>query len=69
MQGGLVKVARRVGAGDGKARLWATNPLFHSLPDAQPVIAIDNGPQGIRTVGDIRAHPGFDAKDGGDGQG
>ena len=30
------------------------NPLAHLLPDDTPVIALDNTPQGIHTIGDIK---------------
>ena len=30
------------------------NPLAHLLPDDTPVIALDNTPQGVYTIGDIK---------------
>ncbi len=51
----IVEIARRVGGKDG-AELWWTNPLAQLLPDYTDVIALDNGPQGILTIEDIRYH-------------
>jgi len=31
-----------------------TNKIAHLLPDDTPVIALDNTPQGIHTIGDIK---------------
>ena len=31
-----------------------TNPLAQMLPDETPVIALDNSPQGVHTIGDIK---------------
>jgi len=31
-----------------------TNPIAHLLPDDLEVFPLDNGPQGIHTVGDIK---------------
>ena len=30
------------------------NPLAHLLPDDTPVIALDNTPQGVYTIGDVK---------------
>jgi hypothetical protein len=49
-------IARRVGIGNGKVEVWFTNPIAELLPDETKVEALDNGEQGIFTIGDIRKH-------------
>ena len=48
-------IARRVG-GSGGARMWFTDELAELLPENEPVEALDNTPQGIYTIGDIKNH-------------
>lgn len=57
--GEIESIARRVGKGDGKVSMWFTNPLAELLPDNTEVEAIDNGQQGIFTIGDIKSNEGF----------
>ena len=52
--GEIENIARRVGVGDGKVSMWFTNPLAELLPDDTEVVAMDNGQQGIYTIGDIK---------------
>ena len=52
--GEIEPIARRVGVGDGKVSMWFTNPLAELLPDDTEVVAMDNGQQGIYTIGDIK---------------
>ena len=54
--GEIEPMARRVGIGDGKVSMQFTNPLAELLPDDTEVEAIDNGQQGIFTIGDIKAN-------------
>ena len=39
--------------------MWFTNPLAELLPNDTEVEAIDNGQQGIFTIGDIKSNGGF----------
>ena len=52
--GEIEPIARRVGVGNGKVSIWFTNPLAELLPDDTEVVAMDNGQQGIYTIGDIK---------------
>jgi hypothetical protein len=52
--GEIEPIARRVGVGNGKVSMWFTNPLAELLPDDTEVVAMDNGQQGIYTIGDIK---------------
>jgi len=52
--GEIEPIARRVGIGNGKVSMWFTNPLAELLPDDTEVEAMDNGQQGIFTIGDIK---------------
>jgi hypothetical protein len=52
--GEIEPIARRVGVGNGKVEMWFTNPLAELLPNDTEVEAIDNGQQGIFTIGDIK---------------
>jgi hypothetical protein len=52
--GEIEPIARRVGAGAGKVDIYFTEPLAELLPDNTKVEAIDNSPQGISTIGDIK---------------
>jgi hypothetical protein len=52
--GEIEPIARRVGIGNGKVSMWFTNPLAELLPDDIEVEAMDNGQQGIFTMGDIK---------------
>ena len=54
--GELVPVARRVGIGNGKVRLYWIEPLAELLPSGLGVEAMDNSNQGIYCIGDIKAH-------------
>ena len=49
-------IARRVGIGEGKVKVWFTEPLAELLDDDLEVIAIDNSNQGIYTIRDIKEH-------------
>ena len=49
-------IARRVGIGQGKVKVWFTDPLAELLDDELEVIAIDNSNQGINTIKDIKKH-------------
>ena len=51
----VIEIARRVGSRNG-AKMSFTNPLANHLPDEVNVEALDNSPQGIFTIGDIRRH-------------
>lgn len=48
-------VARRVGGKNGAEIYW-TDSMAELLSDDIPVVAIDNTPQGIYTIGDIKSH-------------
>jgi len=51
----VVPIARRRGVDeDGKAIMWFTEPTGELLPDKLEVIAMDNTPQGIFTIKDIK---------------
>ena len=52
--GKIEPMARRGWKGDGKVSMWFTNPLAELLPDDTEVEAMDNGQQGIFTIGDIK---------------
>jgi hypothetical protein len=52
--GEIEPIARRVGVGNGKVSMWFTNPLAELLSDDTEVVAMDNGQQGIFTIGDIK---------------
>lgn len=54
--GEIEPIARRVGVGNGKVDVYFTNPLAELLNDELKVEAIDNGEQGIFTIGDIKKH-------------
>ena len=47
-------IARRRGIGNGKVSVYFIEPLAELLPDEMEVEAIDNSPQGIFTIGDIK---------------
>lgn len=49
-----VEIARRRGIGNGKVAIIWLNDLVELLPDETPVIPIDNSPQGVETLGDLR---------------
>ena len=51
--GEIIPIARRIGIGNGKVRVWFTEPLAELLPLELEVIAMDNTAQGIHTIGDI----------------
>lgn len=44
-----IEIARRV-----NQRMYFTHPLAELLPNQQPVVALDNTPQGVYTIGDIK---------------
>ena len=48
-------IARRVGGKNG-AEMWFTDELAEMLPNNTPVEPLDNSPQGIYTIGDIKNH-------------
>jgi len=48
-------IARRVGGPNG-AEMWFTDELAEMLPDNTKVEPLDNSPQGIYTIGDIKNH-------------
>ena len=52
--GEIQPIARRVGIGNGKVSVFFTEPLAELLPDDTEVEAMDNSPQGIFTIGDIK---------------
>jgi len=52
----VLPIARRIGVGDGKVRVWFTDSVAELLPDNLTVIAMDNSSQGIETIGDIKAY-------------
>jgi hypothetical protein len=49
-----VEVARRRGIGHGEVAIIWLNDLVEILPDETPVVPIDNSPQGVETLGDLR---------------
>jgi hypothetical protein len=49
-----IEVARRRGIGNGKVAIIWLNELVKILPNETPVIPIDNSPQGVETLGDLR---------------
>ena len=49
-----VPIARRIGVGNGKVKVWFTNPLAELLDDDLEVEAMDNTNQGIETIKDIK---------------
>jgi hypothetical protein len=52
--GEIEPIARRVGIGNRKASVYFTNEIAELLPDDTEVEAMDNSPQGIFTIGDIK---------------
>jgi len=52
--GEIEPIARRRGIGDGKVSVFFTNEIAELLPDDTEVEAMDNSPQGIFTIGDIK---------------
>ena len=56
--GEIEPIARRVGIGNGKVSVYFTNPLAELLSDDTEVEAMDNSPQGIFTIGDIKEKMG-----------
>jgi hypothetical protein len=52
--GEIEPIARRRGIGDGKVSIYFTNEIAELLPDDTEVEAMDNSPQGIFTIGDIK---------------
>lgn len=51
----IIPIAKRVGRKNGTEVFW-TNPLAQLLPDYIDVIAMDNNPQGINTIEDLKYH-------------
>jgi hypothetical protein len=49
-----IEVAHRRGIGNGKVAIIWLNELVKILPNETPVIPIDNSPQGVETLGDLR---------------
>jgi hypothetical protein len=49
-----VKIARRVGIGNSKVKVFFINDIAELLPDDLEVIALDNSNQGIFTIKDIK---------------
>ena len=52
--GEIEPIARRVGIGNGKVSVYFTNEIAELLHDDTEVEAMDNSPQGIFTIGDIK---------------
>ena len=52
--GEIEPIARRRGIGNGQVEVYFTNPLAELLPDDTEIEAMDNSPQGIFTIGDIK---------------
>ena len=52
--GEIEPIARRRGIGNGQVEVYFTNPLAELLPNDTEVEAIDNSPQGIFTIGNIK---------------
>jgi hypothetical protein len=52
--GEVEPIARRVGIGNRKVNVYFTNEIAELLPDDTEVEAMDNSPQGIFTIGDIK---------------
>lgn len=52
--GDTIAVARRVGKGNGEVMLFFTNQLAELLPDYIELVAMDDGNQGINTIGDFK---------------
>jgi len=52
--GEIEPIARRRGIGNGQVEVYFTNPLAELLSDDIEVEAMDNSPQGIFTIGDIK---------------
>ena len=48
-------IARRFGGKNG-AEMYFTDELAEMLPNNTPVEPLDNSPQGIYTIGDIKNH-------------
>ena len=53
--GKYIEIAVRRGIGMGKVEIHWLNPLAKMLHDDIPVYVIDNTPQGIYTIGDLKA--------------
>lgn len=49
-----VKVARRIGTGEGRVETVWLASLAHWLNDYELVYPIDNSAQGMKTIGDLR---------------
>ena len=56
VSGDTIEVAHRACNGEGKSNIKWTNGLAPLLPDDTPVKALDNSPQGIHNIGDIKKH-------------
>ena len=52
--GVIIPIARRVGIGNGKVSVYFINSLAELLNDDLEVVAINNTPQGIFTIKDIK---------------
>ena len=52
--GDIIPVARRGGIGNGEVSVYFINYLAELLNDDLEVVAIDNTPQGIFTIKDIK---------------
>ena len=52
--GDIIPIARRVGIGNGEVSVYFINSLAELLNDDLEVVAIDNTPQGIFTIKDIK---------------
>ena len=52
--GDIIPIARRVGIGNREVSVYFTDPIAELLADDLEVIAIDNTPQGILTIKDIK---------------
>ena len=52
--GEIIPIARRVGKGNGEVSVYFINSLAELLNDDLEVVAIDNTPQGIFTIKDIK---------------
>jgi len=56
-ENGVYKIAYRFSGGNKYGPImYFTCPIAHLLPLDTPVIALDNTPQGIETIGDIINH-------------
>ncbi len=49
----VIEIALRYGIGNGEVDIMWLDPAYSSLSPSLPVIALDNGAQGVSTISDL----------------